>query len=214
MNGVDDRLEVRGGDGDGGNGGQKERVAIVCPGPGAQMIRGIEHTYHRVVAVNRAILTAECTMTWVCLDAHTARWVVQKRGEHGFSLVAHDIVCSLAEYRNICGEFPGIKIVNNVEHTSLDIGQTDVAWKKFGASVALAVAAVGPEKLKPVGQIDVYGVGWKGEKDFDRFSDDRQRRDEDRWEEDKKVWLATARHLMLKGIRIRRMVSEWAEVLP
>jgi len=208
----------------------KERVAVVCPGPGASLIRGREHTYHRIVAVNRAVLATKLVSSWVCLDAHTFAWVFGHdldldhnqspdfAGEPRRSGFRVNLVCSLAVYRQACSAHTKLGNFPCVEHTALSLGETaagaeaeKIPWKKFGSTVALAVAAAGPLARLPVEQIDCYGVAWDGENDFDGFSHDRQRRDADRWAEDKRVWTATVRLLNGRGIRVRRIVRKFAE---
>ncbi len=198
MNGNEgDRLEVRGER-------RQERIAVVCPGPGASLICGRELDYTDVVGVNRVVLRVPCTW-WVCLDAHTADWVFD---EGGPVIVPAGIVASLAVYREIASRHPAVSGWGHVEHTALDMSCERVSWRKFSASVALVLAA----KHLAAASIDCYGVAWDGEADFDGFKQDRQRRDADRWTEDRRVWNTAAGLLVGGGVTVRRMVCEFQEV--
>jgi len=168
------------------------------------MISGRELDYRDVVGVNRAVLRVPCTW-WVCLDAHTADWVFDQGGP-----VIHPagIAASLAVYREIGSRHPVVGHWGHVEHTALEMPRATVSWRKFSASVALVLAA----KHLAAASIDCYGVAWDGEMDFDGFKHDRQRRDADRWAEDKHVWRATAGLLVAGGVMVRRMVCEFQEV--
>ncbi len=166
---------------------------------------GREADYRDVVGVNRAVLRVPC-IWWVCLDSHTADWVFEQGGP---VINPAGIVASLAVYREIVSRHAVVGRWGHVEHTALDMPAGEVSWRKFSASVALVLAATRLAASK----IDCFGVAWEGEKDFDGFTHSRQRRDADRWDEDRRVWRATAGLLTARGIRIRRMVCEFREAV-
>jgi len=203
------------------------KIAILCPGPSLKdtfPLRGtnecgvrsaeqeilpifhfalrtshfaLSHSgYSELIAVNRAAEFAACRW-WVALDARTFSWT-RPQG-------APTLVCGDDQYRKVVQDHPeavGIKH-RSLSTLHLDLaapGRPPVRWKRLGATVAVALAV----NLGAT-EIDVYGADWSGTRDFDGHADPRNRRDEKRWEDERKTFAELAAVLAERGIVLRRI---------
>jgi len=175
-------------------------IVVLCPGPSllafakADAAPSAPERLAAVIGVNRVVTAFQCDY-WVCLDVHAGDQI-----EVGAILGAPTIVAGPGVPKRIARRHRQAADWPTLVHTEIDLPRDQVAWGRFGATTAVALAASLGAKL-----IRCFGVNWKGTADFDGFEHIKQRRDEARWDEERALWTALAGLLESRGVRLERV---------
>ena len=179
-------------------------AAVLCPGPSLVAYPGpAAYTPGCRVAVNRAAGRVASDF-WICLDAHTFRWVQEDFGGPVGSPV---LVCEHSARNAIVSEYPSAAEMVHLSVREIFPGPIDgrVVWRPYGFAVAIVLAAdlTAPPSGRPR-RIDCWGIDWSGLADFDGFSHQSQKRGLDRWAKDRRTFDRLAELLAAEGVRLER----------
>jgi hypothetical protein len=179
-----------------------KRAAVLCPGPSLPIFADREG-YDIRIGVNRAVAAYRCDY-WVALDTHT--------GGMAKPIGSPVIVNRSGIYRQMCRQFPIVVPLRHMDHSGLSYPPSkkrNIGWRRFGATVALVLAA----HLEAKG-IDCFGVDWRGMEDFDGFTSPKNRRSDNRWAREREVWQQVCDALAAQGVAVRRMSQPGEEAQP
>lgn len=182
------------------------RVAIICPGPGAEAFRRDSESC--VIAVNRAIATATDADVWAFSDLHTPAMAV-----------ATDDPRHLVDVHGGCAalctlDATRLKLLeggigDGRRWLSIDmIEQARPIPPSIGWMATTATRAVGMAVWMGADQIDVYGSPLRGDTDWDGYVDDRQDRRAARWRDERVTWSRIAKVLKGRIIAFQRVGAD------
>ena len=165
------------------------RAAVLCPGDSLLEYSGDD--YDLVIAVNRAVNAYRCDY-WVCLDSWTYKEMADPIGRP-------TIVCRKAIREQIEAMHDGMQLVqlDFSNPDDIDLSTEGAKWPQFGSTISVALAvSLGATR------IDCYGIGLTGRKDFDGFTDKRQRRTKGRWRVERRIFEQFIPWLESRGVEV------------
>ena len=170
------------------------RIAILAPGPSLLETYPGREGFDVVITINRAGRAFPGDY-WVALDAYTLNMMGVPRGGPA-------IVTSRSQYGQMRRLDSSLAELPHIETEAIEFDAADVKWRKFSATVALALAA----ELGAT-HIECFGMDRTGAADFDGFTHTKQNRRPDRWREEAKVWDAMCAGLARGGVSVDRILS-------
>ena len=168
------------------------RVALVCPGPSLVRFPG-SGGFDLTIGVNRAAGFAPCDY-WVFADQRTPE-LLAPEGPAGAPILC----CDAAVRRRL----PRAHAVRPWIDSQWGPRKQPVKWWRYSATTALVLAL-----RLGAAEVVCWGVDQCGEADWDGYRDDAQRRDDERWSDERRVWEETVRMLAGQGVQVRHAIDD------